>query len=253
MTTQHGERASQKMATPSAVRKYVRVKRRSIAVAASQQNTEVLKVFLAPIISTMTNGSSSYSTISACLAAVFVAGLGAGMMLLTVIQQKRKDQNYKKAAPRRFGAAIRLVDYERYRELHDNVWPKVLERMQKSNIRNFSIHYHKETSTLFQYFEWIGHWKHNASSLDGCCLTKKEERQLFERDMEASSNDPVTRKWWKECEPCQEPFSQWPPESLPLSKGGRGDWWTPLENVCHCGYWPTQYSNMTHDPDFVKM
>lgn len=157
----------------SAVRKYVRVKRRSIAVAASQQNTEVLKVFLAPIISTMTNGSSSYSTISACLAAVFVAGLGAGMMLLTVIQQKRKDQNYKKAAPRRFGAAIRLVDYERYRELHDNVWPKVLERMQKSNIRNFSIHYHKETSTLFQYFEWIGHWKHNASSLDGCCLTKK--------------------------------------------------------------------------------
>jgi L-rhamnose mutarotase len=199
--------------------------------------------------STMMNGPSSANT---RFAAVFMTGIGAGIFLVIVIQKNRMKRKHtgieqQLPAPRRFAGAIKLLphEYQRYRHLHDNVWPHVSLRMCESNIRNFSIFYHEETSTLFQYFEWIGHLSK--------VLTRREEQALFEKDMEAISSDPVTQKWWMECEPCQEPFSQWLPGSLPLSQGGKGDWWAPMECVCHCGYWPTQYGNISNDPDFVKL
>lgn len=175
------------------------------------------------------------------------------MLLHAVQRRKKRRNNQERPAPRRCGGAIKLVPeaYKRYRELHDNVWPQVLQRMYESNIRNFTIYYHKETSTLFQSFEWTGHW--TASTRTDEPLTKEQEQELFDRDMAAIANDPITRKWWVECEPCQEPFGQWKSGSLPLSQGGSGDWWGPLECVCHCGYWPTAYSNESHDPDFVKL
>jgi L-rhamnose mutarotase len=165
-------------------------------------------------------------------------------------------------APRRYGAAIRLKPgmYLRYRELHDAVWPEVLDRMAESNIRNFVIYYHAETSTLFQHFEWVGHWKRAARKRgDGdnrpasALLTLEEEQALFERDMEEVANDPVTRQWWKECEPCQEPFSQWLAGATLLSEGGTGPWWAPLKCVTHCGHWPVAYTGQQRDPDFVPM
>lgn len=155
-------------------------------------------------------------------------------------------------APRRFASAIRLRpgQYRRYRELHDNVWEAVLDRMYRSNIRNFCIYHHAETSTLYQSFEWIGHWRqpNNGNDVD--------EKTLFQRDMQAIAKDPVTRKWWIECEPCQEPFSQWKGVSKRPSQGGTedgGDWWAPLECVCHAGHWPTSYATERNDPDFVTL
>lgn len=165
-----------------------------------------------------------------------------------------EDQNLdeRHSAPRRYGAAIRLKPgmYRRYRELHDAVWPQVLDRMTKSNIRNFVIYYHAETSTLFQHFEWLGHWKksHNWRT-----LSAEDERRLFEQDMQAIASDPVTQRWWQECEPCQEPFSQWPEGSRLLSEGGSGPWWAPLECVAHCGHWPVAYTAQQRDPDFQTM
>ena len=180
-------------------------------------------------------------------ATFFFLGVAAGLVLCclsSVAERKRVER----PAPRRYGAAIQLHKdrYERYRELHDNVWPAVLERMSQSNIRNFVIYYHKETSTLFQHFEWTGHWTR------GGALSKQEEDQRFKRDMEAIAQDPITRKWWKECEPCQKPFSQWSGQRL-LSDGGSGDWWAPLECVAHCGHWPLAYSKQLRDPDFVPL
>lgn len=156
-------------------------------------------------------------------------------------------------APRRFGAAIQLKpdQYRRYRELHDHVWEDVLQRMYQSNIRNFVIYYHEETSTMFQSFEWIGHWKVGEKT---GTISKEDELRLFERDMKAITNDPVTRKWWQECEPCQKPFSQWLDGTAPPpSQGGSGDWWAPLECLCHTGHWPTAYSHKRHDPDFITL
>lgn len=172
----------------------------------------------------------------------FATGLGMGMLLLSFIQRRRKES---RPAPRRFGGAIKLrpEKYQRYRELHDNVWKAILDRMYQSNIRNFTIYYHKETNTLFQHFEWVGHWKN----------PQDDEAKIFGQDMDAIAADPVTREWWIECEPCQEPFSQWKSGFKPPSAGGAGEWWAPLECVTHCGHWPLAYSSQQRDPDFLPL
>jgi len=97
---------------------------------------------------------------------------------------------------------------------------------------------------MFSHFEWVGHWYHD-------CKTYEEEQSLFNADMKAIAEDPITLEWWKLCEPCQEPFTQWPEGATMLSEGGTGDWWAPLENLNHCGRWPMDYSDDLRDPDFV--
>jgi L-rhamnose mutarotase len=184
------------------------------------------------------------------------ATLTAGALFVwdrTRSSRRTEGSNWHEAfpAPRRCGACIplRRDQYLQYRKLHDDVWEAVLERMYLSHIRNFVIYYHEETSTLFQSFEWIGHW-YGASKN----LTKEEEQQLFQRDMEAIGNDPVTREWWKLCEPCQIPFSQFDKKTdLPPSQGGTKDWWSPMECVCHTGHWPVAYSPQRRDPDFLPL
>jgi len=37
-------------------------------------------------------------------------------------------------------------------------------------------------------------------------LTAYQESELFQRDLQAIAQDLVTCQWWKECEPCQDPF-----------------------------------------------
>jgi L-rhamnose mutarotase len=166
-------------------------------------------------------------------------------------------------APRRFGAAIRLrpESYRRYRELHDNVWDSVLKRMYNSNMRNFVIYYHPETSTLFQHYEWIGHIRYYKENQDAPLLTRDEEIILYEADMNEILLDPNTREWWKLCEPCQIPFL--PLEEATQCKPSQADisgdksihpWWSSLECVSHCGYWPVIYEEtQSRDPDFVPL
>ena len=145
-----------------------------------------------------------------------------------------------------------------------------------SNIRNFTIYYHRETDTLYSHFEWIGHWKlvdeeeeedcssgadiddvvgENDASIIISKEMKEKEEALFQSDMNAIANDPMVRKWWSLCEPCQIPFpGQWSEEEPPPSEGGTGgDWWKPLVCVCHCGHWPLDYSEERRDPEFVKL
>lgn len=174
----------------------------------------------------------------------FAVGVTVGLGLASLVSLSRKGK--KGRAPRRHGGAIKLKRdmFARYTQLHDAGWHDVLTRMSKSNIRNFTIDYHKETTTMFSHFEWIGHWGHHS-------LTESEEKALFDADMKAIADDPVTKIWWTECEPCQEPFSQWPKDSAPPSQGGSGDWWAPLVCLNHCGHWATEYSSSLRDPDFV--
>jgi len=209
----------------------------------------------------MAGGNFATST---ALASAFLLGAATGIALFQALLRKKKTKNEdcktnlgessSCPAPRRFGAAIRLKreKYRRYRELHDNIWPAVLERMYQSNIRNFVIYYHEQTSTMFQSFEWIGHWTTTTAKGRPFFLSPQEERQLFDRDMKAIADDPITRKWWKECEPCQEPF-QHDVCHPPPSEGGSGDWWSPMECVCHAGHWPTTYSCQRYDPEFAKL
>lgn len=90
---------------------------------------------------------------------------------------------------------------ERYEQLHREVWPKVLEQIKKSNIRNYSIFRYGEL--LFSYYEYIG--------------------TDHEADMEMMAADPNTQEWWAINMPLQKP--------VPDRKDG--EWWAAITEVFH--------------------
>ncbi|MGI5821874.1 MAG: L-rhamnose mutarotase [Bacteroidales bacterium] len=105
---------------------------------------------------------------------------------------------------KRYGQVIRVKPemVEKYIELHANPWPEVIAQIKECNIQNYSI-FMLENHTLFAYFEYVGN--------------------DFEADMKRMANDPMTQKWWKETDPCQE--------SLGLEPG---EWWHNMREVFHC-------------------
>ena len=97
---------------------------------------------------------------------------------------------------------------ERYIILHKHTFPGVLERIHKSNIRNYSIFL--KDGILFSHFEYIG--------------------QDFESDM-AQMGDEVTKDWWKLTDPMQEP----------LENRKEGEWWASLELLYEMNQSKTPY------------
>jgi len=91
------------------------------------------------------------------------------------------------AKVKRFGSVIGLRPEKEqyYRQLHSNVWPGVLAQLKRSNIRKFTIYVTELEGKkyLFSHFEYVG--------------------DNFEQDMRLMAEDPETRKWWKETDPCQ--------------------------------------------------
>ena len=104
---------------------------------------------------------------------------------------------------KRYGSVIRVVPekLEEYRRLHADVWPGVLQMIQKCNIRNYSIYY--KDGYLFSYYEYTGN--------------------DYEADMAKMAADPETQRWWRVCEPCQQPLETRAP----------GEWWASMEEVFH--------------------
>jgi L-rhamnose mutarotase len=105
---------------------------------------------------------------------------------------------------RRFGQVIRVKKemLEKYRQLHANPWPCVLDKIHQCNIRNYSI-FLLNDHTLFAYFEYAGN--------------------DFQLDMKKMAEDECTQRWWNETAPCQESLSQ-----------NSGEWWLNMEEVFHC-------------------
>ena len=91
--------------------------------------------------------------------------------------------------------------YEKYVEIHANVWPEVLKTIRDCNIRNYSIFY--KDHTLFAYFEYIG--------------------DDFEADMKKMAADPKTQEWWTITDPMQQP----------LATRAEGEWWAKMKEVFH--------------------
>ncbi len=91
---------------------------------------------------------------------------------------------------------------ERYIILHKHVFPGVLDRIRKSNIRNYSIFL--LSNILFSYLEYVG---------NDC-----------DADMEALA-DSTTKEWWKLTDPMQEPF--------PSRK--TVEWWTTMNSIEYLG------------------
>ncbi|QDY71509.1 L-rhamnose mutarotase [Qingshengfaniella alkalisoli] len=88
-----------------------------------------------------------------------------------------------------------------YKRLHAEVWPDVLKMITECNIRNYVIYLREPENLLFAHFEY-----HGAD---------------FEADMKKMAADPVTRKWWDVCMPCQRPFDT----------RKDGEWWAEMEEV----------------------
>jgi L-rhamnose mutarotase len=107
---------------------------------------------------------------------------------------------------RRFGQVIRVkpekLDY--YKELHAKPWPSILKTLTESNIHNYSIFLKQlddDNYYLFAYFEYTG--------------------ADYEADMKKIADDPETKRWWLETDPCQ----------IPVKHREEGQWWTPMESV----------------------
>ena len=94
--------------------------------------------------------------------------------------------------------AENAAEYER---LHAEVWPTVLDRLARSNIRNYSIYRHGEL--LFSYFEYVG--------------------DDYEADLAAIAADPETQRWWTFTDPLQRP----------VPEHADGEWWHELPEVFH--------------------
>ncbi|ETO25749.1 hypothetical protein RFI_11390 [Reticulomyxa filosa] len=114
-------------------------------------------------------------------------------------------EKFAKMKIKRYGSIIGLKPEKEqyYRQLHSSTWPKVLERLKKSNIQNYSIYIGELEGKkyLFSYFEYTG--------------------DNFEKDMQLIAADPETQRWWKETDPCQR--------QLPNRKEGQN--WSDLELV----------------------
>ncbi len=108
----------------------------------------------------------------------------------------------------RYGSVIGVKEESlaKYKDLHANPWPAVNKQIKNSNIRNYSIYltqFPDGKYYLFSYFEYTGN--------------------NFDADMAKMGEDPMTRKWWKQTDPCQEP----------LANRADGEFWKTMEEVYH--------------------
>ncbi len=112
----------------------------------------------------------------------------------------------------RYGSLIKVKKEfeERYIILHRNTFPGVLDRIRKSNIRNYSIFINE--GLLFSHFEYVG--------------------KNFDEDM-AQMGDPITKDWWKLTDPMQEP----------LENRKEGEWWASINLLYQMDTSTVNYKN----------
>jgi L-rhamnose mutarotase len=105
---------------------------------------------------------------------------------------------------RRYSQVIKLRPEarEEYIRYHANVWPGVLDRIEKCNIRNYSIFLHDDL--LVAYFEYHG--------------------SDFAADMKLMAADAETQRWWSIMDPMQEPLAE---------AKVRGTHWLEIPEVFH--------------------
>ena len=88
---------------------------------------------------------------------------------------------------KRFASMIGLKSEKEqyYRDLHASVWTAIIDRLRKSNVRNYSIYITEVEGKkyLVSYLEYTGN--------------------DYEADMREIAKDPDTQRWWKETDPCQ--------------------------------------------------
>jgi len=131
----------------------------------------------------------------------------AGLIILSLWLGCGCSANYTQdeehSQVKRYGWVIKVkpekLDY--YKELHANPWPEVNGMLKECNIQNYSIYY--RDGLLFSYLEYTG--------------------KDFDADMKKMADDPMTQKWWKETDACEEP----------VDSGEEGVWCADMVEVYH--------------------
>lgn len=83
--------------------------------------------------------------------------------------------------------------YEEYKKRHTNIWPEMVQMLNKHGIQNYSIFLEEETGFLFAYFE-------------------AKDKELADE----VSNDPICKKWWEYMKDVMETNADNSPVSIPL-------------------------------------
>jgi len=97
--------------------------------------------------------------------------------------------------------SIRPEKITKYKELHADPWPSVLEKITQCHIRNYVIYLREPENLLFSHFEYHGNdWEKDAANM---------------------ASDPITQDWWALCGPCQRQ----------LNSIQKGEWWAPMQEV----------------------
>ncbi|MCE5271111.1 L-rhamnose mutarotase [bacterium] len=117
----------------------------------------------------------------------------------TAQQTAKPETKSEGGQVKHYGGLIQVrPEYEeRYVIIHRHVWPEVLDRIARSNIRDYTIFMHE--GCLYSNYDYVG--------------------ADYRADMAAIAADPVTRDWWKLTDPMQEQ----------LEPGKEGEWWAPLD------------------------
>lgn len=117
-----------------------------------------------------------------------------------------QDQKQNITSVQRFAELIKVKPEfeERYIILHKYTFPGVLDRIYKSNLRNYSIFL--QDGLLFAYYEYIG--------------------DNFQADMKKIEQDSITNEWWKLTKPMLEMLDTRKP----------GEWWASMEQVLYINF-----------------
>ncbi|WP_415154861.1 L-rhamnose mutarotase [Maritalea sp.] len=100
---------------------------------------------------------------------------------------------------------IRPEFIEKYKALHADVWPEILQSLSECNVTNYSIFLREPENLLFGYWEYVG--------------------DDFAADMKYMADMPITQEWWDVCIPCQKA----------LETRAEGEWWAMMEEVFYHG------------------
>lgn len=99
--------------------------------------------------------------------------------------------------------ALKPDKVEKYRRLHEDVWPEVLARISSCNIGNYSIFLREPENLLFGVFDYSG--------------------SDYAADAARMAQDPKTQEWWELTDPCQTPLASVAPSEN----------WAPMQQVFH--------------------
>jgi len=95
---------------------------------------------------------------------------------------------------------------EKYKEVHQRVWPEVLKAIKEAGIEDYSIFHDKDSGILFASFKYVGY--------------------NYAGDMERMRENPKVQEWWKMTDSYQESLV---PGATSSAEGE--PWWKAVDEV----------------------